>query len=303
MTAQPEAPSTDAPSAEDRTQLRIGLVMTGGVSLCVWMGGVAYELDRLRRLDDSTYRALADFAGVEPVIDVIGGTSAGGLNGVLLASGIAWDSTIESLRDLWLTLADFSELLRSPDEAKPPSLLKGDAVLPQGCPEGAGSHRGFEGAEPGPRPAAEGPRHHHDNVARGRHAFPGGCNRCDGGRDDQSRSLPLRRGPRRLRRRCRSGCDRPPGAGRSFERFVSGGVRTQLCERRDRGCRRGRHGVGRRLHRQSVRPRRRTHGQRTHRSGAECDRRAAQQWPGPTRGHACDAVRRSPLLRRATGRD
>ncbi len=132
MTAQPEAPSTDAPSAEDRTQLRIGLVMTGGVSLCVWMGGVAYELDRLRRLDDSTYRALADFAGVEPVIDVIGGTSAGGLNGVLLASGIAWDSTIESLRDLWLTLADFSELLRSPDEAKPPSLLKGDAYFLKG---------------------------------------------------------------------------------------------------------------------------------------------------------------------------
>ena len=132
MTAQPEAPSADAPSAEDRTQLRIGLVMTGGVSLCVWMGGVAYELDRLRRLDDPTYRALADFAGVEPVIDVIGGTSAGGLNGVLLASGIAWDSTIESLRDLWLTLADFSELLRSPDEAKPPSLLKGDAYFLKG---------------------------------------------------------------------------------------------------------------------------------------------------------------------------
>ena len=117
---------------EDRTQLRIGLVMTGGVSLCVWMGGVAYELDRLRRLDDPTYRALADFAGVEPVIDVIGGTSAGGLNGVLLASGIAWDSTIESLRDLWLTLADFSELLRSPDEAKPPSLLQGDAYFLKG---------------------------------------------------------------------------------------------------------------------------------------------------------------------------
>ena len=296
MTAQPEAPSTDAPSAEDRTQLRIGLVMTGGVSLCVWMGGVAYELDRLRRLDDPTYRALADFAGVEPVIDVIGGTSAGGLNGVLLASGIAWDSTIESLRDLWLTLADFSELLRSPDEAKPPSLLKGDAYFLKGVQRALEAIEASKALNPARVHAAEGPRHHHDNVARGRDAFPRGCNRCDGGRDDQSRSLPLRRGPRRLRRRCRSGCDRPPGAGRSFERFVSGGVRTQLCERRDRGCRRGRHGVGRRLHRQPVRPRRRTHGQRTHRSGAECDRRAAQQWPGPTRGHACDAVRRSRLL-------
>ena len=106
--------------------------MSGGVSLCVWMGGVAYELDRLRRLDDSTYRALADFAGVEPVIDVIGGTSAGGLNGVLLASGIAWDSTIKSLQDLWLTLADFSELLRSPDEPRPPSLLRGDEYFLEG---------------------------------------------------------------------------------------------------------------------------------------------------------------------------
>jgi hypothetical protein len=36
-----------------RQELRIALVMTGGVSLCVWMGGVARELDRLLRRDSS----------------------------------------------------------------------------------------------------------------------------------------------------------------------------------------------------------------------------------------------------------
>jgi hypothetical protein len=39
-----------------RQELCIALVMTGGVSLCVWMGGVARELDRLLRRDGSFER-------------------------------------------------------------------------------------------------------------------------------------------------------------------------------------------------------------------------------------------------------
>ncbi len=118
------------------TELRIALVMTGGVSLAVWMGGVAYELDRLRR-KVPPYDKLIDNAGVKPVIDVIVGTSAGGLNGTLLAAAIAWkthfglpdDPRGVDVRELWRTAGDFKTLLRKLGDPRPTSLLQGDSVF------------------------------------------------------------------------------------------------------------------------------------------------------------------------------
>jgi len=103
--------------------------MSGGVSLCVWMGGVGLELDRLRRDAEPLYAQLADLAHLDPVIDVIAGTSAGGLNGTLLASAIAWDSDLESLREVWLELGDLRALLQDMSTTNPRSLLKGDTFL------------------------------------------------------------------------------------------------------------------------------------------------------------------------------
>ena len=84
-----------------RTQLRLGVVMTGGVSLAVWMGGVSLELDRLRReVPGSVYTELCRLADMRPVVDIVAGTSAGGLNGTLLASATAWESDLEDLRSV-----------------------------------------------------------------------------------------------------------------------------------------------------------------------------------------------------------
>ena len=99
--------------------------MTGGVSLCVWMGGTAYELDRLRR-KDGIYGALLEAVDAEPVVDIIGGTSAGGLNGTLLAAAIAWGSNLSGLPGVWYKLADFGSLLQPLSARKPLSLLQGD---------------------------------------------------------------------------------------------------------------------------------------------------------------------------------
>jgi predicted acylesterase/phospholipase RssA len=120
------------PGANDdlRTQLRLGVVMTGGVSLAVWMGGVALELDRLRReAPGSVYADLCRLAGIRPVVDIVAGTSAGGLNGTLLASATAWESDLEDLRGVWSSAADFGALLRRPGCASPPSLLDGDGYF------------------------------------------------------------------------------------------------------------------------------------------------------------------------------
>ncbi|WP_328786111.1 DUF3376 domain-containing protein (plasmid) [Streptomyces canus] len=108
-----------------KAEYRIALVMNGGVSLAVWMGGVTHELDLLRRASrgdpaDSVpqkeravfeiWQEVAKEAWIEVKVDVISGTSAGGLNGLLLATTIARGSPLAELRDLWLDVASLDKL-------------------------------------------------------------------------------------------------------------------------------------------------------------------------------------------------
>jgi len=68
----------------------------------------------------SVYRnmleSMADGDGVrtDVVVDVIAGTSAGGINGVYLAKALARDLNQDALRDLWLRHADIKLLLDAP---------------------------------------------------------------------------------------------------------------------------------------------------------------------------------------------
>jgi hypothetical protein len=126
-----ESESAGSQSSHGPRELRIAVVMTGGVSLCIWMGGTGLELDLLRRRE-GIYGQILGAVGAEPVVDIIGGTSAGGLNGTLLASAIAWDSNLDGLGDIWFDLADFGTLLQLANAPDPRSLLQGDSVfLPQ----------------------------------------------------------------------------------------------------------------------------------------------------------------------------
>ena len=119
-------PPVEAVADEDRQHLRLALVMSGGVSLAVWMGGAAHEFHRVMRESDPVYSGLLELTATKASIDVISGTSAGGLNGALLAMAIARDSTIGRLRELWLKLGSLQDLLRPAGEADPPSLMQGD---------------------------------------------------------------------------------------------------------------------------------------------------------------------------------
>jgi patatin-related protein len=99
--------------------------MNGGVSLAVWMGGVTHELDLLRnassrRPDEGgsppgevqqIWSEVLAAAGERVVIDVVSGTSAGGLNGVLLATAIARGRALPPLRDVWEKSASLTRLL------------------------------------------------------------------------------------------------------------------------------------------------------------------------------------------------
>jgi patatin-related protein len=122
--------------------------MSGGVSLAVWMGGVAREINLLQqasnlrqRHDDASpgpdpdekcrelYRRLLTLLDVTVTTDVLSGTSAGGINAALLGLAGVTGADLGGLRDLWLTTGSMDMLLRDPGEPNPPSLMQGDKVL------------------------------------------------------------------------------------------------------------------------------------------------------------------------------
>jgi patatin-related protein len=109
---------------EDYEDLRLTVVMNGGVSLAVWIGGVAQEIHRLEGAEGA-YAQLVDFTATHARVDVISGTSAGGINGAFLAVAQVYKSSLAALRNVWLQSASLDELLRDPREKNPPSLLRG----------------------------------------------------------------------------------------------------------------------------------------------------------------------------------
>lgn len=148
MTTQPDSAAvnrrlvrTDAP---DSLELRLALVCYGGVSLAIYMHGITKELQSLLRASRAFDRALAAAPdGEDPApdpglpeggterayftqllqlwqagvplsvtVDIVAGTSAGGINGVCLAKAAMHDSSQDGLTELWMTKGDISKLMR-----------------------------------------------------------------------------------------------------------------------------------------------------------------------------------------------
>lgn len=111
-------------------QVRFAVVLNGGVSLAVWMGGVVLELDRLTkatRRGTDPYSLMQRLTGCGCRADVISGTSAGGINGAALAlTQVNRDADPSLLRDLWIDQGRIESLLRPPFRGQPTSLLQGD---------------------------------------------------------------------------------------------------------------------------------------------------------------------------------
>ncbi|HEX3539192.1 MAG TPA: patatin-like protein [Acidimicrobiales bacterium] len=152
-------------------EIRIASAMTGGVSLAIWMGGVAREMNLLdqasrARRDPTTtdgfsvgdaavrdlYRRLLELLDVVVAIDVLSGTSAGGINAALLGVCAARGVDLGPLRDIWLETGAFDTLLRNPQQKGPPSLLQGDGVLLDGLVTGLTRLTATAGGAPPPVP-------------------------------------------------------------------------------------------------------------------------------------------------------
>jgi hypothetical protein len=118
-------------------EVRIGLVLYGGVSLAVYIYGVVLEVQRLllaaAELEQarkpvgemSPYARALDAAGASTVtVDILSGTSAGGINGILLAKALARGTDVELARQLWIEGGDIDQLLQAPSTRDPRALLQ-----------------------------------------------------------------------------------------------------------------------------------------------------------------------------------
>ena len=147
-TNAPVVPPAPVPS-DDVRELRLALVCYGGVSLAIYMHGVTRELHKLVRASAAYDRDQArhrftegstedvywqllrrihqDGAGAVPkgtrlrvVVDIIAGTSAGGINGICLSKAIALNCSQDALRDLWFDNGDITKLVAGPQKLPTP---------------------------------------------------------------------------------------------------------------------------------------------------------------------------------------
>jgi predicted acylesterase/phospholipase RssA len=101
-------------SSPQRSQeVRIGLVMYGGVSLAVYINGVAQEFYHAVQ-GNGVYRLIKELTDSEIVVDILSGSSAGGINGILLSYALSNQKDFTRCAGLWRQSADIRRLVRSP---------------------------------------------------------------------------------------------------------------------------------------------------------------------------------------------
>jgi patatin-related protein len=99
-------------------EIRLGLVVHGGISLAIYIHGVCQEFYHAVR-GRGIYKLVKALTDADLVIDAISGSSAGGINGILLSYAIA-NSTDRKLvnfngfASIWCNSGDLLKLLHKP---------------------------------------------------------------------------------------------------------------------------------------------------------------------------------------------
>jgi patatin-related protein len=155
--------TTPLPQADYKQEVRFAVVMYGGVSLAIYINGIAQELLRLVRStapkpagtaisgSERVYRMVSyllaaeqdgtpqttispaiEKASTDPeslpptrfVVDILSGTSAGGINGIFLGKALANGQDMQQLYDLWLQQGDIEVLINDQKSIEKPLLLQ-----------------------------------------------------------------------------------------------------------------------------------------------------------------------------------
>jgi patatin-related protein len=161
VTVTDAAGATSRPPFDANQEVRFAIVMYGGVSLAIYINGVAQELLHLVRATapeaplgaeptfaklapqalestERVYRKLGQMLDIGApdtvtgelapirtrfVVDILSGSSAGGINAVFLAKALANDQEIKQLRNLWVEKADIAVLINDKGSLKGPPWL------------------------------------------------------------------------------------------------------------------------------------------------------------------------------------
>ena len=148
--------TASSPTGDYTQEVRFAIVMYGGVSLAIYINGIAQELLRLVRSttrkgqvdldgteriyrkvsylladenmnDAALEQAALDTSVVPPtrfVVDILSGTSAGGINGIFLAKALANGQDMEELKQLWVTEGDIETLINDRRSIEKPLSLQ-----------------------------------------------------------------------------------------------------------------------------------------------------------------------------------
>lgn len=128
--AEATAPQADSEHLSDEylpeREVRVGLVLYGGVSLAIYINGVAQEFYRAVR-GQGAYTLLKLLTDSDITVDIISGSSAGGVNGVLLAYALCNEADFSQCMELWRKHGDIEKLTRGAESsAGSNSVLSGE---------------------------------------------------------------------------------------------------------------------------------------------------------------------------------
>ncbi len=111
---------------EALNEIRLALVLYGGVSLAIYENGVVRCFHDLVR-KQGIFSLLLELLDADATVDVVAGTSAGGINGLMLGAALENGSNFADTADLWREHGDFGRLLRDVRDAdQAVSLLDGE---------------------------------------------------------------------------------------------------------------------------------------------------------------------------------
>lgn len=103
-------------------ETRVGLVLYGGVSLAIYMNGVSREFFEAVR-GRGVYKLIKALTDSDVIVDVVSGTSAGGVNGILLSYALA-NSDDEKVMEfseyanLWIQSGSLEKLFGNPGQGQ-----------------------------------------------------------------------------------------------------------------------------------------------------------------------------------------
>ncbi|HEX6047281.1 MAG TPA: patatin-like protein, partial [Pyrinomonadaceae bacterium] len=148
--------AASSPTGDYTQEVRFAIVMYGGVSLAIYINGIAQELLRLVRstaktgnvdlkgtervyrqvsyllADENIIKADREHAALDTsvlpptrfVVDILSGTSAGGINGIFLAKALANGQDMEKLKELWVKEGDIDTLINDKRSVEKPLSLQ-----------------------------------------------------------------------------------------------------------------------------------------------------------------------------------